>query len=320
MLTHTFISAVCCVLLLSSGTASAQPAAVLQSVEGESITNGFVFLDGQYASPPYLVSSRQGKIFINGLWGKQIASWPPRDWNVGEQPEPPPGLSVRSKMDDLRDPKDRRNGYLAQLMRYYHMRMPEAEARAKMIEAIQSLPFVESVTPRAGDEDSVDVVTKDGSRFGMKVGVKGTEYYLAPPPNKAHVESIIEKWRQRYEQTLREGGALFLFASGNEKRLPAQIAQADLPLLLATMDEDRSLEEKLEALRNLDVLGVYDSPRWRDFVRDFRGTPSLRGRVAKFGDVSDIKKRRTDALEKRKQEREKLSEEVERLLGQGGSQ
>ncbi len=59
-----------------AGAAVASSVQDLGRTEGKPITNGFVFIDGRYIPPPYIVTRQGNGIFINDRLVEQACPWP----------------------------------------------------------------------------------------------------------------------------------------------------------------------------------------------------------------------------------------------------
>jgi len=276
---------------------------------GAPITNGYVFIDGRYHEPPYVVSRKGRGIFLNDILVRVPVAWPIPDYAVPQEPALPANITENSTFEDLRNPDDRRNGYLARVMRYYHMNYSRKEATEKVVQAIGQIPFVTAIV-LADDGFSAHVETNYGHKREMKVGVQGTESYLRPPPTKHEIIARVERLRAQLDRSLAKGTAAFLFTSGPQKAIPPELVPYQLPVLSRIMSSSKSIDEKLEELSELDMLNAYDCPRWRDFVRDFQVLPILEQRIAGFGNADDLYEKRKEEIMKRNELRERLDAEA----------
>jgi len=121
----------------------------LPDVDGVPISKGYVVYDGKYLEPPYVVSSRDGMIAVNGVWERKAGEWPPFDWTVDELPTLPAWVDENTQFHELTDFGDRRTNYLAKVHRFYRMQFPELEAYRLIAQKYRELPFVKSVESRS---------------------------------------------------------------------------------------------------------------------------------------------------------------------------
>ncbi len=313
MKTITHILVLAALTFLPTMASSASSPDPLPNITGEPITNGFLFFDGKYIEPPYRVSSSNGAIYVNGLWGRGVGGWPPKDWSVDELPELPTNITEKSTLDDLARGTTIENGYLPQVMRYYHMRYQEKEATRRVIETVRALPFIATVKRGSGDsEDSVTVRTTNGDSFGMQVGVTGNEYYLRPPPKKESVIKKVERFRRKRAGILKGGGALFLFSNLDWKDMPGQQAEKHLPVLVDIATSSGTVKEKISELHDLRIMLIYDCPHWRSFVKNFEIPPAAKERVYQLGDPMERKAELKATLRREEEIRRLQNEAAER--------
>lgn len=181
----------------------------LGAMEGKSITNGFVFIDGEYLEPPYVVTRQGNGIFINDHLVEQPCPWPIPEKVKPVVPKDDPEMPKTITKDTTQYDKELIQ-YLADKKGYLQNKYGEVEMVKIMIEVFSHLPCVSRATT-GPDQEHVTVTWADGSTMN---------YRLVMPKRKITEwtrESILErtnKDRANYEERLSNGDYYFLGSYG----------------------------------------------------------------------------------------------------------
>lgn len=147
---------------------------------GNPITNGFIFIDGCYIPPPYVVKREGNGVFINNRLIEERIQWPLETQGepviVSELPSMPSTITTQSTLFD----KDVSH-YLGMAKAYYRQKYGTENIATWMKPIYEALPCVEKVLP--ADSQSLHVIWKDGTNASGRGKV-----WLVPP------ERGIEKW------------------------------------------------------------------------------------------------------------------------------
>jgi len=291
----------------------------LPDVDGVPISKGYVVYDGKYLEPPYVVSSRDGMIAVNGVWERKAGEWPPFDWTVDELPTLPAWVDENTQFHELTDFGDRRTNYLAKVHRFYRMQFPELEAYRLIAQKYRELPFVKSVESRSeGRQIELTFLNNDTLGCGLApFSPNSLPLYLRPTPSKQQIEAGVEQERQAIEQIVQRGGVLLLhdneFGNGNYDRLAGREVAIEFPILLKIAASDMTDDQKLTELDRLEIAGIYNYPKWRGFIRKLSVPENLLARTAAFGDPDRIFAERDATIRRMDDYRRKRKERSEKL-------
>lgn len=117
---------------------------------GTPINSGFVFIDGNYIEPPYIIEQKEsGKISINGLLvlnHLRLTDTVLNPFKIDSLPAVPSSINKNSSFKDLNNTRynDKRN-LIKAVSSYYFTHYTADEASKYMVEFIKHLPNVASI-------------------------------------------------------------------------------------------------------------------------------------------------------------------------------
>ena len=262
----------------------------LGRTDGNSVNSGFVFFDGRYIDPPYIVSRQGLEVFINDVTVKKWSQWPLPDYSIKEDPGLPEGLTEKNSMDDIR------RGHAARKFRYLHQHFPEDVAMKKMAEYYRQLPFVESVAPeRLGDFGDLVVKMKNGDVELIDVRRLPPDSVSAGWLTAQDVLNTLERCRRRFENRLKKGDCFFFFSNGGELSFGKMKVSKDLRLIVAILRSKRSHDEKVALLERLSVLPP-KTVAFHSLVTNFRASGQIEKQIDAIVKISGITPRTFDEI------------------------
>ena len=169
---------------------------------GRTVTNGFVFVDGRYLEPPYVVSRRGHTVQINDVVVEQPCPWPipeaPKVVITTEDPEVPASLTEHSSEFD---PEFIRFHVAKRSYLYYHLKLRGKDYSEAMVKAYASLPNVESAK-MGRDLNYIEVKYRGGGVGRIRI------VPMSRKPKEWTPESLLESLetsRRNYETRLAQG-------------------------------------------------------------------------------------------------------------------
>lgn len=247
---------------------------------GEPITNGFIFIDGRYIPPPYVVKREGNGVFINERLIRGRIPWPivprtaPR--SITDLPVLPETITEKSTQDD-RDVID----YLSKTKAYYTQKYGEKEIVKWMTPVYEALPCVEKVLPM--DSVSIRIIWKDGRNHDGLVSTLLIS--TGRPPEEWTPEKIIEEMnfaKELYEKRLKKGDYYFIGTpSSNAGRITGTKEGAIdiLTPLISILETSQTSEEVFTRFNDLKRIHLTEGSAQAFFENRDSITPELKQRV-----------------------------------------
>lgn len=250
------------------------------------VTNGFVFVDGGYLPPPYVLQRKGYALYVNDTLISPPSSWTHllTDLRVDEDPPLPVGITTQSTFADLEEPnKPRLTGFLSRKARFLYQNHSQAEAVKMHIDFYRSLPFVKSATyDKKRRVILVETLAGEHRSVRSPAPVPLT-YKKIPPLSPEQVKAKISAKGREMARQLESGAAMLCASSGYIRAMSNKDAKDLLPLVGDLLMSDYSVDEKLNMLNELELLPAYNNPRWRVFVENFRFSRELEERIGTPG-------------------------------------
>ena len=128
------------------------------------VSNGLVFIEGEFIPPPYVVSRLRNTIFINGRYMDASSQWPASKLVDVIPPAPSPMDSTMpleitektSKYDDVFIK------YISEKRRYLFENCGEEKGMAMMVDVYKSMPCVKAAERDTNDPTTIIVTWKEG--------------------------------------------------------------------------------------------------------------------------------------------------------------
>jgi hypothetical protein len=193
------------------------------------ISSGVLFVDGRYIPPPYVVSRKEGLVFVNNhqiVWALQ---WPPRKKTTPPPPKKMP--SIPSTITTNTTPYDKDYiAYISDTRQYLVSKHGDLVGNEMMANIYKGLPCVKEAKPDPQDPRRVTLIWIDGER-----------YNISPPPprgelniTKEQAESFIDKTAEIFVRGLSNGDYYMLEGGGPSRSgLWGGAQQIFLPLAAA---------------------------------------------------------------------------------------
>ena len=226
------------------------------------VTNGLVFINGEYIPPPYTVSRDKHFILINDRLIEQGPPWP---WPKSLPPPPipktepimPTSISEKTTIYD-----DDYLRFVTDSRLYLFDKYGQEKGMDKLIEVIKKLPFVSSASRKAGSPTGVDLILKSGEKSSGD---------LVGPERKAMV--VTKEWvRQSMDRNCDiyvnglANNNCFMFGNTTRRLTPAGFGQALTPLVEA-MRAAKDESEFLSITKTNQPPGRMSEAAFRSFYK-----------------------------------------------------
>lgn len=248
----------------------ADPVKEFGSERGEPIDSGFFFHNCRYVEGPYVVERRGLATYINGIKIIDNLEWPPFDETVDEDPGAPP--TGASPTDPLPAGVDWRNGHWSRKWRYLRQHHRFDVAFGKMAETFRACKQLRSVRVD-GARCAITVVDRSGRRLPMRY----SGCYHPLPLKRGEVLARAEYQKHQCEESLR-ARCFIGFNSG----FASEIGGDDVVLpMMAVLNSDRTVDEKVEAMNQIRFLEVRDEQSLRT-IRQFTHSRELAEKIKRM--------------------------------------
>ncbi|MBU0716505.1 MAG: hypothetical protein KJ964_14205 [Verrucomicrobia bacterium] len=215
------------------------------------ISNGFVFVEGQYVEAPYVVSRKDMAIYIND---QLIANYAPLVKEIpkpeNELPSLPANITVNSTPYD-KNVVD----YMVRVRTYLSSHHKRSELADELEKVYKALPCVKDVR-RNSDKTSATVIYTDGHTINENL-IPLTRKPAITPTNA--VEYVSRDCRD-YVQRLEKGDVYSFSHKGNRKHtFSVGTAKEVLPGVVKVLRS--SQDDKTKAKQLADMLGMAAIPK-----------------------------------------------------------
>lgn len=241
------------------------------------IETGLVFIDGEYISPPYVISRREGEIFLNGRHMDWVTQWPP---TKEKPPVPPPKedpvmpVSITEKTTEY--DKDYVQ-FVSDKRHYLFSNFGQDKGVDMMVDVYKGLPCVATARRESSPQGVIIVVWKSGEESHIN---------LIPPTRKRdHItkEQAI-KWiddmTEIYVRALRENDYFMLGATVGRRGRQETFERTLVPLatnlkiakdeadFLSIMKTNQPVGGMSEAAFRAFYKHKDDLPKWEPKIRN----------------------------------------------------
>lgn len=261
--------------------------------ESTPITNGFVFIDGRYIPPPYIVKREGNGIFINGNLIEERLPWPVRIQENQEKKVFSKELPVMPDSITEATPSSNRTvqKYISDMQTYYLNKYGESRVVGHMITLYQSLPCIEKVLPHSNSNGCIVFWKGESNPNGVLM-------YPTPPkrgqPTEWTQEKIIMQGRRTkegYETRLARNSFFILptikTRSGRITGSQEGVVKILLPLV-SILESSQTSEEVFERMKALDLVGFSENAAKAFFENRDSITPELKARIETLKDSLDV--------------------------------
>lgn len=235
------------------------------------ISNGFVFVEGQYVEAPYVVSRKNLEIYIND---RLIADYAPL---VKEVPKPEKERPVvPSDITAQSTPYDKNVvNYVVRMQTYLSSHYKRDEIADEMEKMYRGLPYVKSVH-RNADKTSATVTYMDGNTINENL----IPFARKPAITPENAVEYVSRDCRNYADRLRDGVVYSFSAKGSRKHsFGANTAKEVLPGVVKVLRSSQDDETKAKQLA--DMLGMAAIPKEQvnTFVKELSPSKQLDERV-----------------------------------------
>ena len=240
---------------------------------GKEISRGFVFWNGSYIEPPYVISRIGLALHINGVELEKSPPWPPYDYRVGEDPGMP-DVTASSTWENMEDADDPRDVHWRRKLRYAYQTYGPEEARTVMIEYLRQLPFVASAEPESEASPVIVVREVSGRERLVDIG----EIEIGPPLTKEEMIALVDQKKSHLEERLLKGDCYLFFGGGSYISFGESKAARILPDAITILRSGVTYEEKRVKLEELGIL-PRETDAFYELIDNFEASSSLDDRL-----------------------------------------
>jgi len=243
------------------------------------VTNGLVFIDGKYIPPPFVVSRREGEIFLNGLHLDWVMQWPPKQEYQTPIPKTEPIMPASITEKTTKYDQDYIK-YMSDKQAYLFAKYGQEKGMDMLVETYKKLPIVADAARDPDSKRSICVKWKSGKLSHID--------HIAPARKKDNLtrgqaEQFIDRMTEIYVRGLGDNNYFLFGATGGQRgtkdafgRTLAPLAdamrvakdEAEFLLIMKTNQPPGGISEK--GLRQF-YKHKDDLPKWEPRIRDFAG-------------------------------------------------
>jgi len=238
----------------------------------QAISNGFVFVEGQYLDAPYIIFRNDLAIFINDTL---IADYAPL---VKELPEPeklrparPLNISTNAGPNDPAISE-----YIYRMQNHLAAKEGRTEAAIEMVSALKALPCIREVHQDPNNDKCAIVTYRNGMIENMGLVPLMRAAAITPASAAGYVSRECWNIMERLEK-----GNVYSFSEKGNRRhtFSADMSKEVLPNVVSTLRSSQDDEGKAKQLA--DLLGLAPVPRERtkSFIANLKTSRQLDERV-----------------------------------------
>lgn len=240
------------------------------------ISNGFVFIEGQYVGAPYVVSRKNLTICIND---KIIADYAPLIKGMSsapkkyihDRPAVPIGISTNAGSGDPIVKE-----YLSQLMSHLVSNQYGDAIANEMENGLKMLPCIKNITRDTNNPNRAIIDYKNGETSTMRLAPLSRKPAITPDTVVDHVSQACRRYVKRLEK-----GDLYSFSNGGSRihTFGAGTAKEVMPDVVKVLCS--SLDDEAKAKQLAGMLGMADVPKEESsaFVQNLDPSKQLGERV-----------------------------------------
>jgi hypothetical protein len=260
-------------------------------MRSEPIDKSFVFYDGEYLEPPYVVSRSNLAVCVNGRVVADFSSrvqpalQPPQ-----ERPALPPTITGNSTLKD-----EELRKYVGAMSRWFSQEQDYETKAAEMMTALKALPCLKEVRREKKPYDSAVMTFQDGTteRIGLVLPRPGRKSSYTAENIGTYVDDACESYARR----LRSGIVSSIFR--RVERLSYRISDDDAPaqILDVALSTELSDKEKASLLAKEMQLDIDPADGHPDFVRKLAANKPFEARVKKLVEAKERRKKEPKGLQ-----------------------
>jgi hypothetical protein len=236
---------------------------------GETVDEGFVFIDGQYIDSPYIVVRKELAIFINDRMIAHPIRWENQTSSLGVvDPKLPSEINKETSLFD-----EAFREYIRHKIAYIQKNYTRDDERQKMQEVYTKLPFVKEAKIDQKDHDLLHIKTFKEDVDTIRLTVPRRKSLF----NKEDLLKQSNAQRKNYEKRLRKGDCYFFFSGGGHITAGSAWVTEKLPGVVKILRSTKSHTAKINELEK-EGLPINTEP-FSDIVTNFVATPQLENRL-----------------------------------------
>ncbi len=178
------------------------------------VSNGVAFIDGRYIPPPYVISRREGEIYLNGIFWDWTIKWPPKKKLPPISP-PKEMPTVPQTITGQTTPYDKDYiSYISDSRQYLVSKHGDRLGNEMMIDVYNKLPCVKSAKLDPRKPDRI-----------ILTWINGEQYNISPPPpvadlnlTKEQAEKYIDSIAEIYVRGLGENRYYYVMGKGDRRQ------------------------------------------------------------------------------------------------------
>jgi hypothetical protein len=240
--------------------------------QSEPITNGFLFVEGEYIELPYIVSKKDRAVCVNG---KVLFDYAPMLREPPVTPRDRPALPVTVNSNSKLFDSDLKK-YLRDMELYLISKHTPSEVADLMEQVVTKLPCVKNIKRRDPETSHrVEVTFFNGDIINMML----FPILRKPAITPATVDWHVSRGCEDYARNLKEGVFFSLSNQGGRKySFSSDVAKSTLPSILAVVNSEMTDDEKAKQLATL--LGMSAAPKEKSlFVKRLKDSKQFAERV-----------------------------------------
>ena len=178
------------------------------------VSNGVVFVDGKYVSPPYVISRREGEIFLNGVHFDWVIQWPPKKGTPLPPPAEMPSMPNTITEKTTKYDKDYLT-YINDAQQFLMAKYGTNSGIAMMDSVYLKMPCIQSAKFKEEASNTLEVVWINGSHSNIR---------LTPMPRgemnitKEQAAAYIDKIAEIYVRGLGENCYYYVMGKGDRRQ------------------------------------------------------------------------------------------------------
>ena len=240
------------------------------------VTNGLVFIDGKYISPPYVVSRREGEIFLNGLHLDWVMQWPPRKKREPVIPTEEPVVPTSITTTTTEYDKDYIS-YIYYMRQYLMAKFGKQKGVEMMVDVYQKLPCIRDakIDPEKNDCIIVTWVTGEKNFISQVPPQRGQDNLTV-----SQAAQFVDRISEIYVRGLGDNNYFLVGAAGGQRGTKDAFGRTLAPLADA-MRAAKDEAEFLSIMKTNQPVGGMSEAAFRAFYKHKDELPKWEHRIRK---------------------------------------
>jgi|GEM_PF-3972491 len=236
------------------------------------VTNGLVFIDGEYIAPPYIISRVESSVYLNGRYLESPVPWPPKKAYNMPVPENDPVMPSSITENTTKYDKEYIQ-YISEKRAYLFSKYGQEKGIDMMVKVYRGLPIV------------LDAEREPDSPWTIHVKWKsGEESHIGQVPHKRNdltkeqADEMLTRFCEIYAHGLENNNYFMLGSTMGRRGTPESFARTLVPLANA-MRTAKDEAEFLAIMKTNQPPGGMSEAAFRAFYRHRDDLPKWEPRV-----------------------------------------